>query len=186
MASLNKASPTLTVNIPAAEMIQEYKDGASIMEIAERFGTNYSAARKVLLSHGIRLRNSQEAANQSYANGRKATGNKIEKHTIDARQNMSKAKRIFWLGRARGTRLTQTGYVEFTTGPNKGRLQHVVLMENHIGRRLALNEVVHHINRNPSDNRMDNLQLMTRTEHSALHRELDIHTRERHHNGRFA
>jgi hypothetical protein len=46
---------------------------------------------------------------------------------------------------------------------------HRLIMENHIGRQLERKEVVHHINGNKSDNRIENLQLMTLSEHNSLH-----------------
>jgi hypothetical protein len=42
-------------------------------------------------------------------------------------------------------------------------------MEQHLGRRLAFNEVVHHINHDGWDNRIENLVVMTRAEHNRLH-----------------
>lgn len=46
---------------------------------------------------------------------------------------------------------------------------HTVLMERNLGRYLNENEVVHHINHNKSDNRIENLMLMTKHEHSSMH-----------------
>lgn len=46
---------------------------------------------------------------------------------------------------------------------------HRIVMENNIGRLLNNNEVVHHINGNKKDNRIENLMLMGVGEHVALH-----------------
>ena len=46
---------------------------------------------------------------------------------------------------------------------------HRIVMEGHIGRQLERTEVVHHINGNIHDNRIENLQLMTLSEHSRMH-----------------
>lgn len=54
----------------------------------------------------------------------------------------------------------------------KGKLtrdEHRLVMESIIGRRLMYNEVIHHINGKPKDNRPENLQIMTRQEHGKLH-----------------
>jgi len=74
---------------------------------------------------------------------------------------------------AKGTSLKPSGYLEVTMGKNKGRSVHCVLMEKHIGRPLRSDEVVHHKDRNRQNNNLDNLQLMTRSEHTALHRRED-------------
>jgi len=51
----------------------------------------------------------------------------------------------------------------------KEMLEHRVIMEKHIGRPLISHEVVHHIDKNPLNNCIDNLQLMTKTSHSTFH-----------------
>lgn len=43
-------------------------------------------------------------------------------------------------------------------------------MEQYIGRKLTKDEIVHHINGIKNDNRIENLQIMTRTEHIYLHK----------------
>ena len=47
--------------------------------------------------------------------------------------------------------------------------EHDVIMENIIRRNLNDNEVVHHINGIKDDNRLENLQLMTRSQHMTYH-----------------
>lgn len=50
-----------------------------------------------------------------------------------------------------------------------GKYEHRYIMEQCIGRKLTSDEVVHHINGDPLDNRLDNLQVMSRAEHTKLH-----------------
>lgn len=45
---------------------------------------------------------------------------------------------------------------------------HRWVMEQYLGRKLTRKEVVHHINGDPHDNRIENLQLMTQSEHMKL------------------
>jgi hypothetical protein len=74
----------------------------------------------------------------------------------------------------------ENGYiVEFHNGYNKkGNVkQHRRIMEDFLGRKLSENEVVHHINGDKTDNRIENLQVMTRSEHSSLHRRMEKEAR---------
>ena len=59
----------------------------------------------------------------------------------------------------------------YRTKIKDGRVRpaHVVLMEEVLGRPLRPDEVVHHINGIKDDNRLENLQLMDKREHTRLH-----------------
>lgn len=46
-----------------------------------------------------------------------------------------------------------------------------VLMEAHLGRPLKASEIVHHVNGDQSDDRLENLRLLTRAEHIGIHRD---------------
>lgn len=61
------------------------------------------------------------------------------------------------------------GYIKVLVGNGTYRSLHVVLVEEFLGRSLGKNECVHHCNGNKRDNRLENLELMTRSEHSRLH-----------------
>lgn len=53
---------------------------------------------------------------------------------------------------------TKDGYV----------MEHILVMENYIGRYITRDEVVHHINKIRDDNRIENLKLMTFKEHAGM------------------
>lgn len=46
---------------------------------------------------------------------------------------------------------------------------HREIMERHIGRELNANELVHHINEDRQDNRIENLKIVTHKEHAQIH-----------------
>jgi hypothetical protein len=57
---------------------------------------------------------------------------------------------------------------------NSGKVyEHIYVMVEHIGRELKPDECIHHKDRNRSNNGIDNLQLMTKSEHMELHQRED-------------
>lgn len=51
-----------------------------------------------------------------------------------------------------------------------GQYEHRAIMEEHLGRKLTKNEIVHHKDGDKHNNSIDNLQIMSRQEHSRMHR----------------
>lgn len=47
--------------------------------------------------------------------------------------------------------------------------EHILVMERHVGRYVSIDEHVHHRNGDKADNRLDNLELLPRSEHAARH-----------------
>ncbi len=66
---------------------------------------------------------------------------------------------------------TKSAYKQIVVNPGerKSMPYHRYVMEQHLGRKLEKNLVVHHINGNKYDNRLENLQVLDRATHTSLH-----------------
>ena len=90
----------------------------------------------------------------------------------ETKRKMSKSKRKGGIGHKKKR---QDGYVAvyFPDHPCSNAdgyiMEHDLVMECLIGRHLHEYEVVHHINEERSDNRKENLQLMTKSNHMSYH-----------------
>lgn len=65
-------------------------------------------------------------------------------------------------------RIKHSGYIGLREG-GKVYYEHRRVMEKHLGRTLSSHELVHHINGDKTDNRIENLEIVTRSEHIKHH-----------------
>lgn len=156
------------MSICKERVVDMYLNKMSIPEISKYLGTSNSLVYYYLKKAGIRLRSRKEAINL-VKHKISATHKGVKRvFTEEWKRHISDGQKRRWKGRVKGCDI-HNGYFRLTVGGNSGRLLHVVVMEEQLGRRLNKDEVVHHINGDRRDNRIENLKLMSRAEHSRLH-----------------
>lgn len=162
-----------------------YEDGCSITEISDLLGIPKSTIRFRLKKKGI-LRTRVEGVRLAAKKGKLGHMKGTKRHfSKEWKKNMS-ISRLRWAeNNAKGFSLKPSGYLEITRGKNKGRGLHCVIMEEYLGRPLERGEIVHHVDGVRDNNEIENLELMTRSEHSRCHRLREGNLRKRDIKGRF-
>ena len=134
--------------LPLDKVKEMYERGSTQAEIAEALGVSQKVVWRFMKNHGIKARvaskRDQEGENNSYWKG----------GIVDNGMG-------YVLARAEGhPRAKKHGkYVK----------EHILVAEKCLGRLLLSDEVVHHINGIKSDNRPENLAVMTKTAHVQYH-----------------
>ncbi len=81
-----------------------------------------------------------------------------------------------WKG---GKSLCKMGYYRVWASKGRRTLEHRVIAEGALGRKLKSNEIVHHINGDTSDNRNKNLLICDKSYHNWLHWKMaDLYMKE--------
>lgn len=155
--------------LPDLTLAAMYENGSSLPELERITGIPRSTVRYRLVRAGVALRARADAVRKSPGLGSGRRG-KVFHFTADHRAAISQARNAWAEENAAGKTKRADGYVEITRGEHKGRSEHVIIMEQRLGRKIKVDEVVHHIDGDRGNNHPDNLALMTRAAHTRLHR----------------
>lgn len=172
----------MKIDVPRELLYEEYVVKEKPMHlIASEQGLSVGLIYNRIKEYGISSRHhlTDKAKHKISCANKGRVSSRLGKHlTKEARIAIGRAhrgkyKRITEFGGHKKKR--QDGYIEVYSPdhPNASKngyvMEHKLVMEKHIGRRLERDEVVHHINHVRDDNRINNLQLMTFKEHASLH-----------------
>lgn len=168
MASVNK------VILDTERLKRLYlEDELSIPAVGRLLGVSRSTVRLRLLECGVVLRSRADGIRLAGDKGKLGGGMRGKRRvfTEQWRANLSASSIQRADATAAGVSHKTGGYTQITRGPHKGRGLHVVIKEAEIGRRILPTEVVHHDDEDKQNNAPENLVLMSRADHTRLHRQ---------------
>lgn len=141
--NIDKYNAAKRIDIDPAAIQALYASGMTLVEIAKHYGISVQPIKRIMKQNDIARR---PAAQRS---GR-----------------LAGSRHPGWAG---GRRIRNDGYVILWT-PEGERLEHRVIMERSLGRKLSATEIVHHKDGNPSNNDLRNLELLdSQRDHARNH-----------------
>lgn len=174
----------ISIHIPT--ILEALDNGESLRMISAKIGIERTTLTKKLKQAGIKTPTKEESAKLTWKNhkhplaGRngKSSPSYGRKMSPETREKMKDIWAKVALQKRKYRKQHTHGYILVYAPDNPAAdhtgyvLEHRLVMENHIGRCLIPNEIVHHLNGDKTDNRVENLKLVTRSEHAKIHKKL--------------
>ncbi len=127
--------------LDAQNIFKEYNEGKTLSDLGTKHKVHGCTVSRFLRKHGFGIRTKAEASRG--------------------------ARNSQWIG---GRIVNCDGYVQVRTDDNRYVLEHRLVAEKYLGRKLTDGEVVHHINGVKTDNRLENLKICTKRSHRKEHK----------------
>lgn len=169
----------IKTKFPLTEIINEYlsKD-ISLRDLAKKYNSNHKTIGYLLKRAGVPIKDKGKMIKLAWEKqphprlGKKGILCPVygHKHSEETKQKLREMnlgdKNAQWKN---GKTKHSLGYV-LVTIDGEQILEHRVVAEKSLGRKLRPDEIVHHINKNKTDNTPSNLMVMTRAEHIREHK----------------
>lgn len=168
-----KGHPLTAEQIEA--MKAAYLGGLTTHQVAKQLGVSVGAVYNHLKAAGVVRTGSEQFKYTKWHFTEKHVEHCREIGRLYGSQNIRKAIEANRVHGEGHKKLREDGYIAvyFPDHPDANRegyiMEHRLVMERFLGRRLKKDEVVHHINEIRTDNRIENLALMTPSEHMSYH-----------------
>lgn len=171
-------------------MKQTYKSTMACRQCGKEFSYYLSNPRKFCSRHCATVYRNLSDQNPAYKRDVSGENNPMFGRGFHGEDNPMYGKRLHLSPRWRGGRKTRKDGYSFVVAPQdhpypsyvkpnglKYILEHRYVMEQHLGRYLLPEEVVHHIDKDPTNNAIENLQLFrNQSEHISIgHRQDQEH-----------
>lgn len=165
------------MSIPSKEELSKYYSlGYSMQEIANYLDMSVGKIHKYFAVYEITPRkNNFTFKGKCHSKETKEKISAIHKNKIVSDETREKLKNIKTKKGVGHKKTRADGYIAiyFPDHPKSNKdgyiMEHDLVMECFIGRWLKDDEIVHHKNKKRDDNRIENLQLMTKSEHARFH-----------------
>ncbi|SMB97718.1 Homeodomain-like domain-containing protein [Thermanaeromonas toyohensis ToBE] len=123
--------------------ISLYQNGYTLTEVGDALGIDRITVYRWLVKYGIKRRPNHARPGV-----------------------MARERNPQW----KGGRSRKDGYIVVNVPNSKRYLpEHRIIIEQHLGRKLQSDEIVHHVNERRDDNRLENLVVIKRADHMRLH-----------------
>lgn len=156
---------TYTVPFTEDELLYDYEVlRMSQSEIAAKHGVTQKIVWRAMQKMGIKSRKAAKRSQRGTQNANWKGGRVLAARSKRQRGERSSFGNGYY-------------YVLMPDHPNANRsgyvAEHILVITEHVGRALRKGEVVHHINLNKHDNRLENLAIARRQQHANWHVQLE-------------